>query len=105
MFANFFDRPHVELAFDSLRIGVLGCVEPAERVAKVAKDVVDGLVECLAESRFASELPCVQIDASEKRLVVEHLFEVRNEPASICGVSSEAATEMVVDATCGHGIE
>ncbi|CAB4324451.1 unannotated protein [freshwater metagenome] len=54
---------------------------------------------------ITGELPCMEIDAGKQCLVVEHLFEVGDEPTLIGRVSCESSTEMVVDAAGGHCIK
>ncbi len=54
---------------------------------------------------LAGELPGVQIGAGQQCVVVEHLLEVRHQPAFVDRVAGEAAAEVVVDPTCGHRIE
>ena len=54
--------------------------KPPSRVAQVAQHVLDRLVEHLPVPRLAGDLPGVQIDAGEQRLVVEHLLEVGHQP-------------------------
>ena len=47
----------------------------------------------------------VGVHAHEQRLVVEHLLEVRDEPALVDGVAGEAAADVVVDAARRHRVE
>ena len=57
----------------------------------------------VAAKRFVPrDLVGFQVGHGELRLVVEHLFEVRDVPARIGGVAVEAAAEVVVDAARGH---
>ena len=47
----------------------------------------------------------VGVDADEQRLVVEHLLEVRHEPALVDRVAGEATADVVVDAAGRHRVE
>ncbi len=47
----------------------------------------------------------MKVHAGELGVVVEHLLEVRDEPAGIRRVAMEAAAELVVDAAGRHGVE
>ena len=47
----------------------------------------------------------MQVHARELGVVVEHLLEVRHEPALVGGVSVEAAAELVADAAIRHLVE
>ena len=97
--------PDIELPLDSFRVGVLRRVEATVGVVEVAEDVADGLLEDLAVARLLGDLPGVQINAAEHRLVVEHLLEVGDQPEGVNRVPGEAAAEVVVDAARGHGVD
>ena len=97
--------PHVELALLALAVGVLGRGDAAAGLAQVAEHVVDRLGEHLPEARLAGELPAVQVEADQQRVVVEHLLEVRHQPHAVDGVAGEPAAEVVVDAAGRHGVE
>ncbi len=98
-------RPDVEAALLAFGVGVLGRVEPAGRMAEVAQHVADRLLDHLPVALVARELEGVQVDLDEERLVVEHLLEVRYQPALVDRVPREAAAQVVVDAARRHGVE
>ena len=50
----------------------------------------------------AGDLEGLQVGDGDLRLVVEHLLEVRDEPAVVHGVAMEAAAELIVHAAAGH---
>ena len=50
----------------------------------------------------ARDLECFQVGDGELRLVVEHLLEMRHEPALVHRVAMEAAAELIVHAALGH---
>ena len=103
--ADLVGRPDVELAFDAFGVGILGGVEAAVRMAQIAEHVTDRLVEHLPVVVRAGDLPGVQVDPREQRLVVEHLLEVGHEPDAVDRVAGEATAEMVVHPARGHGVE
>ena len=47
----------------------------------------------------------MEVRRDEQRVVVEHLLEVRDEPALVDRVAVEAAADQVVHASGGHGVE
>ena len=47
----------------------------------------------------------LEVARDEQGVVVEHLLEVRHEPAGVGAVAGEAAAEVVVDAAARHGVE
>ena len=51
------------------------------------------------------DLPRVDVQADQERVVVEHLLEVRDEPSLVGRVAVEPAAELVVDAAAGHPVE
>ena len=52
--------------------------------------------------RIVRDLKRFQIGDRELRLVVEHLFEMRHEPALVHRIAMKAAAELIVHAAVGH---
>ena len=102
---EFVEGPDVELALFAFAVGVLGRVEPAVRMAQVTQDVVDGLLDHPPVPLLAGHLPGVEVGTTQRRLVVEHLLEVRYQPPGIDRVAVEAPSELVVHTAGGHGVE
>ncbi len=64
----------------------------------LAHDVVEHLRRDASRRRLSlGDLPRLQIEPGELRVVVEHLLEVRHEPAAVDRVAMEAAADLVVD--------
>src|SRR4051794_37791162 len=68
----------------------------------VAKDVIEDAASSACILLVTINLDSLEIRGCDLRLVVEHLLEVRNEPALIHGVAMEASGELVVDAALCH---
>ena len=83
-------------------IGVLGRVEAAVGVGHVAQHVIEDAARGCGVLRVAGDLERFQVGDGELRLVVEHLLEVRHEPALVHRVAMEAAAELIVHAALGH---
>ncbi len=94
--------PDVELALDALGVGIQRRVEAALGARHLAQDPVERLLGRAAQERVARDLPAVQVRASQQRVVVEHLLEVRHGPAGVDRVAGEAPADLVVDAARGH---
>ena len=80
--------------------------KPPSGSAQLAEHVLDGLLDDLrgsAPRRCTSQR--VQVRGDEQRVVVEHLLEVRHEPALVDRVAVEAAADEVVHAARGHRVE
>ena len=103
--ADLGERPDVVLALDALAVGVLGRVEAPFGVGHPAEDVIHRLAGDAGERRVAGRLVGLEVDRGEQGVVVEHLLEVRDEPALVGRVAGEAAAEVVVDAAAGHLVE
>jgi hypothetical protein len=97
--------PDEEPALDALGVGVLGGEEAAVGVAQLAQQVVRGAGGDLPVAGAAGELPGVQVDGHQLRVVVQHLLEVGHQPAPVGGVAVEAAAELVEDAAGGHPVQ
>ena len=84
-------------------VGILRGVEAA--ALAVGHDGIepgDDLARCLAEVFADEALKAVHVIAQQFGVVVEHLLEVRNDPALVDAVAMEAAGELVVDAAARH---
>ena len=97
--AQLVERPHVELALDALGVGVQRRAEAALglRAARAAPSRASRRTT-RRSSGSPRHLQAVQVRAREQRVVVEHLLEVRDDPARVDRVAREAAADLVVDA-------
>ena len=98
-------RPHEELAFHPLGVGVLRRPEPALGMLHLPQEVVGGLRDHAAVRRVAGHEPGAGVELQELRVVVEHLLEVGDLPGLVGGVAGEPPAEMVVDAPLRHPIQ
>ncbi len=107
--------PHIELAFDTLAVGIesAGKGEGAVRAVhtKVAQRPVDGLPNPPFPERVLVMAPELGEEIDEQGVVVEHFLEMRHEPDFIGGITGEAAADVIVDAALtqrggrrGHGV-
>ena len=107
---EFVTAPHIEMAFVAMsavveRVGIFCTEEPTVTMCEFAQHILNSFASYLLPGFITKQHSCMQIDAGEKRLVVEHFFKVGNEPHFINAVSGEAATDVVVYTSAGHGIE
>ncbi len=111
--SDFGGRPHVERAFDLVRLGVarqlrrkavgiLRGVEAAPDVGHLASHVRQRVVGNRAVERIVRDLRALEIREHELRLVVEHLLEVRHAPVGIHRVAMEAAADVIAHAPERH---
>ena len=102
--------PDVEPALLALAVGVEGTREGARRRAAaglgfgdhLAQDPADGLAQALLVERVGAVLPGPGQEVDHLGVVVEHLLEVRHQPATVHRVAGKAAAQMVVDAALAH---
>ena len=99
---NLVESPHIELAFDSLRVGIFGAVEPAFGVTEVSQHVVQRGSGDVGEVGSAARDTGPEVEAGQLSVVIKHLFEVRREPMPIDGIPGEPTADLVVDPACGH---
>jgi hypothetical protein len=95
-------RPDEEASFLALAVRVGGGEEPTVRMGHLAQHVVAGLLDHGSEKWLASHLPRFQIEPRQLRVIVEHLLEVRDEPARVHGVAMEATADLVVHPPLSH---
>ena len=108
--ANLGRGPREETAFfvDALRtgaVGVGGRVEAAGGVGHLAGDVVESLGGDRQEIAAPRCLIAFEIGDREQRVVVEHLLEVRHQPARVGRVTVEAAADAIAHPARGHALE
>ncbi len=99
--------PDMELAFDTLGIGVLRRCEGRRGRGRVhlAQEVPEDVLGDEAQPLVAGQTEGAGIDPRELRVVVQHLLEVRHMPALVRRVAGETAADMVVDAARGHVLQ
>ena len=110
--AQFSGGPDVEGALGvvgsiggDLAVGVLGGIKTAFRVGQIAKDVVEDVAGQPAVAFVAGGTTGLEEVHRDLRLVVEHFFKMRNEPAGIDRVAVKAAADMVMHAPPRHGAQ
>ena len=82
--------PDVKAPLFALAVGVLGRGPGIFRQAhRRAEQVADRFFDHLAIARRASQLPGVGVDKDEQSVVVEHLFEMGDEPMPVGAVAGE----------------
>ena len=96
------ERPDIEFAFLAFGIRIEGRGERALGVVISRASQADGFLRALAEERLAGADIGEREQFEKLRIVVEHLLEMRHQPALIDGIAREAAAEMIVDAAFAH---
>ena len=98
-------RPRERQPLDTVGVGVLRRGEAAALERELAQHVVDRQVGDPPVTLVAEPARRVQIHRGEQRVVVEHLLEVRHEPALVDGVAVKAAADDVPHAAEDHRVE
>ena len=106
------ETPHIELAFLAFAVGVERRREPATLGTMslgtvlldhhLAHEPADRLGDARGVERRLRLAPGLGHHADELRVVVEHLLEMRDEPALVDAVARKPAAEMVVDAALSN---
>src|SRR5262249_23908208 len=99
------ERPDVELSFLAFGIGVERGTERALRRGHLAREPFNRLLRAFAEQRIAGTLVSERQEFEELRIIIEHLLEMRSEPALVDRVARETAAEMIVDAALADVFE
>ena len=99
-----FRRPHIELAFFALTIGVFGRVEGSFRGGHVPQHVAEDIFCCFCKQRLFGNLIGLQVSGSDYGLIVEHFFKMRQKPFGIGGIAVKTKADMIPDAAQAHGI-
>src|SRR5690606_16748699 len=93
---------NVELALLALGIGVQGRKEPTLLALHFRKEPAGNLPRRISKKRLAERSMGVHVKTQKKRVVVEHLLEVRHEPRLVRRVAMEASREVIPDAAFAH---
>ena len=99
---NFGQRPDVEFALLALGIGVERCAEGALPGRHLARQPCDGLVCPGAKELVVRALVRDPQQLEQECVVVEHLLEMRDQPAVVDRIAREAAAEVIVDTALAH---
>jgi len=110
---DLFGRPDVEGALHTFSLRVVDRrtarvergVEAAVRVTEFTVDERERLPDHVGVALFAEGPIAVHVRSDERRLVVQHLLEVRDRPVGVRAVAVEAAAEVVVETASGHRVE
>ena len=89
-------RPDVELAFFSLAVGILSAVVAAALPLHFPERPLERLASDTCVSGVGAELISLQVASGKEGVVVEHLLEVRYEPAIVCRITMKATAQMIV---------
>ena len=92
----------VEFALFTLGVGVLRGVEAALRVGHVTQDVAEDITHHLGMALLSADQVGIEVELHELGIVVEHFFEVGDQPLRVGGVTCEAATDVVVNSARCH---
>ena len=98
-------RPDVELALLALAVGVKRSGEPAALRDHLALEPANRLVDASGQQRAFRLAPHLRHQVDQQRVVVEHLLEVRHQPALVDRVAREAAADVIVDAALADAVE
>ena len=89
------------------RRALTGClhlpqIEPTAFRSHIAAHVIENVARDLAKSRVMRTLKCFEVGIRQLRLIVEHLFEMRDVPKAIDRIAMKSATKLVVHSAHCH---
>src|SRR6185369_9106154 len=80
-------------------------VKASGGIGHLAQDIVARLPGDTRMVGIASDRIGSEIAGDQERVVVEHLFEMRHEPALVDRIAMKTAAELIVNAAAGHLVE
>jgi hypothetical protein len=95
-------RPDVSEAFDAVGVRVQRRGEAAVGRGETGEQEVGDLADDALGQGMAGEPPPVRVRTQQKRVVVQHLLEVRHHPLPVDAVPGEPSTQLVVDPAARH---
>ena len=103
--ANLIGGPDVEAPLLALAVGIERGGQAAVIGPKLPQHEVDGRHRDRRVALGAGGPVRLEVGVRQLRVVVQHLLEVRDQPALVGAVAGEAAAELVVDAAVGHAVQ
>src|SRR5260370_38905307 len=91
---DFLGRPDEELSFLALAVGILGRVEAALRTGHFAEHIFANLARDSEKLGLVQRASRVKVEPRQQRVVVEHFFEMRNQPSVVAAVTMEPAPHL-----------
>src|SRR5579862_1708194 len=104
-FPDLGERPDIELALLAFRIGIERSAERSLPGRHLAREPSHRLARAGSKQLTARALMRERDELEQKRIVVEHLLEMRDEPVLIDRIAREAAAEMIIDAALANALE
>ena len=98
-------QPFVAVTVFVERVRIKSAEESSSGMTKFVEDEVDRFAGDLQPTWFVTGEASAEIHAREQCLVVEHLFEVGDEPLCIDAVAGKASAEVVIHPATGHCIQ
>ena len=94
--------PNIELAFDSLAVGIETGAERAFDGGHFAPEPRNRFARPRAEKRAAKFVVAKPQKLEDLGIVIEHFFKMRHEPSFVGRIARITAAEVIVDAAFGH---
>jgi hypothetical protein len=98
-------RPDVEFSLLAFGIGVERGAESPLLRGHFTCEPVDRLVRADAKQRLAGMPMRERQKLKQQRIVVEHLLEMRHQPAFVDGIAREPAAEVIIDAALANALQ
>ena len=102
---DFRRRPDEKFSFDSFRIRIRRGIKSSGRVGHFPENIVKHVRRNVPIGDPLCDLIALQVGSGQEGIVVQHLLEMRNQPALVGGVACEPTADMIVDPPCRHSIE
>ena len=103
-FRKFRPGPAIELALVPFAVGILRRIKSAAGMGHVAENVAKDVADHVGVPFLSADEIGVEVEVHQLRVVIEHLFEVRDEPLRIDGVAGEPAAQLIIHAAGGHAV-
>ena len=92
----------VEFSFLTLAVGIFGRVESTFRVGHVAQEVAQNIPHHGMVLRISANKTSIQIEVNQLGIVIQHFFEMGDQPPFIHGVAGEPAPELIIHPARSH---
>ena len=97
--------PGVKSSLHAFAVRILRRVERPFRGCHITQHIGEDLFSRIPVKIIFCRKIGLCIDYGQKRLIVEHFFEVGEKPAPICRITVESITQVIENSSPTHGLE
>ena len=93
----------VVFSLHSLTVGILPAVKAALRRLQLTQQITGRAICYIRIRGILCLFACLTVGKHQQRIVIEHLFKVRDKPLAVGGIARKTAADLIEDTAARHG--